>query len=540
MTLGLAIITFIALFITSIYHFTYVMAFFQLEEYDNIRFLKWLFKKFGKVNRIAELVGVPFFLFAGYSGALLFFIIGVIFSIISFLIRFQKIRKDKTRLVKPLVYTSRAKRLLFTSSLLIVGLLLTTIFWSWSSQISLEQFATKVIFLLLLGQLTAFYIISANIILIPLEWSIQSYYLYSARKTIRLINPIVIGVTGSFGKTTTKEILFHILSKRFRVLKTPKSYNTLMGICKVIREELKPSHQYFIVEMGAYKPGEIEKICALVQPKYGILTAVGPQHLERFKTIENVAKAKNELMHAIPKDGIAIYNGDDPICNELSKATTGKNVLRYGVIPSSNLDISAENLVVDENGTRFDVCLRDGSKLYAQMALLGRHNVSNALAAILLSSQCGFSFSEAVNHLRTTEALEHRLKLSKAQGNIIYIDDSYNSNPLGAKIALEVLAGFKSGRKILVTPGFVELGTVEEIEHEKLGSQAGEICDYIFLIGDIIRTTQIDKGIKKSKMDSANVFFCNSLSEAVIQLRSILRSGDVVLLENDLPDLYLL
>lgn len=539
MNLGLTIVTLVALFIISIYHSTYVMAFFQLEEYDNIRFFKWLSKKFDKVNRIVELVGIPLFLFAGFSGKLVFFVIGVLVSVISFLISFRRIRKDKTKLVKPLVYTSRAKRILLTGSLLVVGLFLAILFWSWNSQISIEQLATRVYLLLLLGQLTAFYIIIANIILFPLEWGIQAYFLYSARKTIRSIKPIVIGVTGSFGKTTTKEILFHILSKRYRVLKTPKSYNTLMGICKVIREELKPSHQYFIVEMGAYKPGEIKKICALVQPKYGILTAVGQQHLERFKTIENVAKAKNELMQALPNDGFAIYNGDDPICNELSKDITDKNVLRYGIIPSSSLDISAENLAVDENGTRFDVRLKDGSRLDAQMELLGHHNVSNALAAILLAGQCGFSFSDAINHLLTAEPFEHRLKLSKAQGNVIYIDDSYNSNPLGAKIALDVLSGFKNGRKVLVTPGFVELGTIEEVEHEKFGAHAGEICDYIFLVGDPKRTAQINKGIKKSKIDPKKVFFCSSLSEAVMQLRSILRPGDVVLLENDLPDLYL-
>jgi UDP-N-acetylmuramoyl-tripeptide--D-alanyl-D-alanine ligase len=515
------------------------MAFFQLEEYDNIRFSKWSIRKFGKVNRIVELIGVPFFVFAGFAGIMPLFVAGAIVSIISFSISLKKIHKGKAQLVKPLIYTSRAKRILLMSILLMLGLLATTIFWLWNSQISVEPFVTGAYLLLLFGQLTAFYIIIANVVLIPLEWSIQTYYLYSAQKTIRLINPIVIGVTGSFGKTTTKELLFHILSKRYRVLKTPKSYNTLMGICKVIREELKPSHQYFIVEMGAYRPGEIEKICALVQPKYGILTAIGPQHLERFKTIENVAKAKNELMQSISNGGFAVYNGDDPICDELSRNITDKYVFRYGIIHSPSLDIFAENIVVDEDGTRFDVCLKDGTKLDARMTLLGHHNVSNALAAILLASQCGFSFSEAVNRLQTAEPFEHRLKLSKSQNNIIYIDDSYNSNPLGAKIALEVLSVFKSGRKILVTPGFVELGAIEEVEHEKLGFQAGEICDYVFLIGNPSRTTQIDIGIKKGKMTSENVFFCRSLSEAVIKLRTILKSGDVVLLENDLPDLYL-
>ena len=198
MILGLEIITFTLWLLISIYDSTYLMAFFQLEEYDNLRFSKWFIKKVAKVNRIIELIGVPFFVFAGITNSMPLLVAGTVVSIISFLISFRKIFKDKARLVKPLVYTSRTKRILFTVILLTLGVSVTTFISSWNSQISIGTFATGAIVLLLLGQLTAFYLIFANVILIPIEKSIQTYYLRSAQKIIRSINPIVIGVTGSF------------------------------------------------------------------------------------------------------------------------------------------------------------------------------------------------------------------------------------------------------------------------------------------------------------------------------------------------------
>ncbi len=157
----------------------------------------------------------------------------------------------------------------------------------------------------LVSQLTVANILLANLVTYPVEAALRAYYVESARRIIRAVNPIVIGITGSYGKTSTKEILAHVLASHVEVLKTPRTFNTIMGVCKVIREDLKPKHKYFIVEMGAYKAGEIARICRLVRPRIGILTAVGPQHLERFKTVEKIIQAKYELIEALPG-----WNGD--------------------------------------------------------------------------------------------------------------------------------------------------------------------------------------------------------------------------------------
>jgi UDP-N-acetylmuramoyl-tripeptide--D-alanyl-D-alanine ligase len=356
---------------------------------------------------------------------------------------------------------------------------------------------------------------------------------------LQAVNPVVIGITGSYGKTSTKEILYHILSTRYDTLRTPRSFNTLMGVCKVIREELKPQHRFFIVEMGAYKSGEIEKICRLVRPKYGILTAVGPQHLERFKTVEAVAKAKNELILALPPDGTGIFNADNPYCRRLAHEAPVK-ALCYAMEDGQEADLRAESVAISNDGTRFDVVSRPGGERYpAKTALLGRYNVSNSLAAVLAARECGFTIKEALLALSTAAPFSHRLQPVQTDAGIYTIDDSYNSNPLGAQMALELLASFPQGQKVLVTPGYAELGAIQAEEHEKLGRLAGQTCDYVFLIGGEARTGEIKKGLLQTAIDPGRVLCYNSLSQAKERLATLLKPGDVVLFENDLPDQYL-
>ncbi len=278
------------------------------------------------------------------------------------LISFWGWRRSRSKVIKPLVLTARVKRLL-AAGVLVLLIEAAGLFWlalrippyrftSWPGEPGPWIFVF-LFGLWLVSQLTVGNILLANLVTYPVEAALRAYYVESARRIIRAVNPIVIGITGSYGKTSTKEILAHILASQVEVLKTPRTFNTIMGVCKVIREDLKPKHRYFIVEMGAYKAGEIARICRLVRPQIGILTAVGPQHLERFKTIEKIIQAKYELIDALPPDGTAIFNGDDPICRELASRTRVKT-LRYGIDPESqDLDLRARN--ADDRGERHGI-----------------------------------------------------------------------------------------------------------------------------------------------------------------------------------------
>jgi UDP-N-acetylmuramoyl-tripeptide--D-alanyl-D-alanine ligase len=391
---------------------------------------------------------------------------------------------------------------------------------------------------LLPGLVLFLVLILANLILYPVDTLIRNYYLYTAARKLKAFKPIVIGITGSFGKTSTKHILANILADHYEVLSTPKSYNTLMGICKVINEDLTSRHRYFIVEMGAYKAGEIEKICQLVRPVIGILTAVGPQHIERFLTLENIAKAKYELIEALPASGTAIFNNDNAYCRQLADKTHLKT-LRYGLENQPKSDLRAGSVQVDLKGTRFEVSGAAGPALTARMQLLGRQNVSNALGAILAAMECGITLEQAVRSLLVIPAFEHRMQLIQLPNGISLIDNAYSSNPESALYSFEVFKAIEvPGRKILITPGFAEQGSKEEEEHYKLGQEAARVSDYVFLVGNENRVGPIRRGLLDGNFAGPKIFVHPSMNETRTALSSFAQPGDLILIENDLPDVY--
>lgn len=430
---------------------------------------------------------------------------------------------------KKLVFTARATRLC------ILTLVLLTFVAYYLSRPSLLIF----IFVIFLSSfIVPFFLVLSNILIYPLEATINNLYLRSAIKKIKKLRPKVIAITGSYGKTSTKDILTHILSMKYKVLKTPGSFNTPMGLCKVIRGELRPEHEVFIVELGARKKGEIKELCELVRPEIGIITAIGHQHLEMFKTIENIRDTKYELIETLPSHGVAVFNGDDENCRQLAQKTKDKKVLLYGIDNSNvRLHLSAKDVSTSNQGIYFLAQNSKGSAVPYHCKLLGRHNVSNILAAVTVALELGMSLNEVAETVETLEQTPHRLQLIQGAGGVIVIDDAFNANPVGAKIALEVLAEFKNGRKILVTPGFVELGEKEYEENKQLGFSAAKVCDFVFLVGPK-RTKPIFGGLKEAGFPNGNIFVEKNLKEATEKFKNILKSGDIVLFENDLPDTY--
>ncbi|MEW6680200.1 MAG: UDP-N-acetylmuramoyl-tripeptide--D-alanyl-D-alanine ligase [bacterium] len=502
---------------------------FQLEGYRNKRFARWLIKNPKRAFDSESFV----------SGAILFFI-GLFLE--SFNLRaifllswigvgiwlFKRCKRKKQK--KPLVWTARAKRLLVFSIFLIPLIPIYPIIF-----LAPSFFLLYFLILQIVIQIAGINLILANIFLFPIERGFNLFYLIKARNKMKKLMPMVIGITGSYGKTSIKHIITSIISKKYNTLMTKESYNTLMGVCKVINNELKEEHQIFVVEMGAYKRGEIRKLCKLVRPKIGVLTGIGIQHLERFKTMENIKRAKFEIILSLPPSGIAIVNSDDEVCkglmNEVKIKKIGYGIKENAKCKMQNMDIMAEDVEVDTSGIKFRV----GETMF-QTRLLGRHSVSNILAGIAVAKELGIEIEKIKEAILELPFIPHRLQFLKNPNGVFILDDSYNANPIGVDEALSCLSLFK-GRKILITPGMIELGEREYEENKKFGEKASRICDIVILIGEK-RTKPIFDGLREKGFSEKNIIIVHSLEIAQKELEKIIKPGDCILFENDLPDTY--
>ncbi len=344
----------------------------------------------------------------------------------------------------------------------------------------------------------------------------------------------VIGITGSYAKTSVKEILYHILKSKYKVLKTPKSYNTVFGIAKVVALELDDTYDYFICEMGAYKRGDIKELCEMVFPIYGILTGIAEQHIDRFGSLENIIEGKFELIDSLPASGFAVLNGDNPhIANKISEVSIP--YILYG-LDIKKTGVKAEKISLSDSGTAFLLNINGNIKT-VNTRLLGRSSIQNILGAITMASQLGMSISEICDAVKTLEPVSNRLELIK-QGGLTIINDAYNSNPVGFLEAIETARLFKSKKKILVTPGIVDLADRNDEIHENLGKQSAGIFDYIVLVTDSVRTRSLKKGLLSTGMDNNKVILVNDLNDARKWLESNASEDSLVVFENDLPDNY--
>lgn len=451
---------------------------------------------------------------------------------------FKEIKEPQEK--KPLIFTGRAKRIFITSILIDISL---TVFILYQLRVAgaglVTGFFISFLFSILLSPVI---IVASNILLHPVQWSINYYYLTSAKRKLLEVGPMVVGITGSYGKTSTKYFLAKILSERFQVLMTPGSFNTLLGISSVINRDLKKHHRIFIAEIGAYVRGDVREKCEFLHPTIGILTTIGPEHVERFKTMENIVSTNYELIESLPTDGLAVMNAENEYTVGLIDRTKNCKVVRFGLEESvaerDRLRVTARNILTSTQGLTFEIeDLRTKETLRANCKILGRHNICNILAASAVGLEMGLSLEEVVRGISKIEAAPHRLQLLHRPGGVTIIDDAYNSNPIGASEALKALSEFKSGKKILITPGMVELGELEESKNREFGEQAAQICDYVILVG-IRQTRPIQEGLQARNFPSDRLFVCQDLNEALEQMNKLVVSGDTVLFENDLPDQY--
>lgn len=502
-------VTLVAAYCMDLKYFTHM---FQLESYLKPQYFKW-----NKENFVSQILGKSIFAIlsaitlAVSANTATFFVCSVLNLLTACMFRKKKAKK-------PLVYTARVKRLIATNTVLcvLVGAL-ATVFGAW-------------LVLPVLVFFTPFILLVTAYINTPIEQAVRNKYINEAKKiiTARKHNLTVIGITGSYGKTSTKFYLEKLLSKKYNVLMTPASYNTTMGVVKVVREMLKPSHEIFICEMGARNVGEIKEICDIVLPDIGIVTSIGPQHLETFGCIENVIRTKFELADAVPADGFVVLNGD---CDYIVNGNRNKNSVFYGT--TRQAEYYADNISCSAVGTSFTLHSPSGV-LQLSTRLLGKHNVQNIIVAATTALKLGVDELDIRSAVRMLESVPHRLQMIDG-GNIVIIDDAFNSNPSGAKAALDVLSSF-DGMKILVTPGMVELGEKQFELNKIFGSQASEVCDRIYIVGKV-NAESLSDGAKENGFDKSKILFVSSPEQAVNEARKI--SSDktkYVLLENDLPD----
>ncbi|MFI3286158.1 MAG: UDP-N-acetylmuramoyl-tripeptide--D-alanyl-D-alanine ligase [Rikenellaceae bacterium] len=426
-----------------------------------------------------------------------------------------------------IAYTDRVKRLLFSS------LLVSTILFG-SAYLRLEPFQFAVTSSLIII-LSNFILLLANFLNSPVERAITNWYINDARKIISSRpDLIIIGVTGSYGKTSTKNYLYRMLTEKYNVLVTPGNYNTLLGVVRTIREQLRPQHQIFIVEMGAKQQGDIKEICDLVHPSIGIVTSVGEAHLETFKSVENIQKTKFELIDSLPKEGLGVINFDSESIRNYDFSAEC-NIVSYSVVDAT-ARMQAQDVSYNAAGVSFSLLLNN-EEIGFKSPLLGGGNVLNLVAGIAVASHLGVAPKLLQRSIKQMQIVEHRLSMSKV-GGLTILDDAYNSNPTGAKMALEVLRDFtrmEGAQRVVVTPGFVEMGVNQASANYTFGCQIATSVDYAVIVNKINRDA-IVRGLVDSGFDEDSYFVANSLNEARAHLASRLKVGDIVLYENDLPD----
>lgn len=548
-----------------------LMMFFQQEEYDNVRFVRWLGDKraYDKVASIFTLLALflaglqqtQWFsdITASVAGLVVAPFILALLGVVAGISRSRSTVKDNK---KPLVVTDRVKRirtLYLLLCLLVLSLLMLlaalapfgdryTVSVEADPESWMDTFAflnlsydwrlpAMLLLTVAFYQALPFLIILSNKLLEPVEERIKAGFRGEAVDKFNELSPKVVAITGSFGKTSTKHILAHILEAAAPTLATPGSVNTEMGITRVIREQLTSEHQFFIVEMGAYGPGSIARLCKLTPPDVALITAVGAAHYERFKTLETVAKAKFEIAEAVfEKGGQAVVSTDGIPAHLLSErmqvvAGDYTRVGSEGDVKLKEYDLTADGLkiTVDEKGEEHTLLV----------PLYGRHQAGNVVIAAATARALGLPWAAIKGALATVPQIRYRLEVSKSADAPTLINDAYNSNPIGFAAALECLdvLVMDGGRRILVTPGMVELGALHDAEHERLGKLTAQHTDVVCVVTPD-RIPSFLKGLESENDGSTTVMTFATQDAAEDWVKKNWQPADAVLFENNLPDLY--
>jgi len=497
------------------------LRYFQQEGYEAGRFLRW--------TGIRPLTDPAFWLafatsalaYASTSGSAVVFIAGAAVLIAG--------QPDPRRTGKiTLKMTWRATRVAGVATLLA--------FVAWIVWIALDEPGLRSVYTAG-GAIVLFmplWLVSANALLGPYEHAVQRGYERDAVRRLADVRPFIVGITGSYGKSSTKSMLAHILQFKGPTLASTGSINTLMGNTRHIREHLVFGHQFMVVEMGAYYIGSIRRLCALTPPSAAIVTAVGDAHLERFGSLENIVTAKSELAQALPVGGLLVVNADYPGALRIGRTVTDRRLLLYGETSAEDLDTRVEDVRFTLTGTHFVLRTRT-ARHECFTPIHGRPIVSNLAGAFTLAVALGVDPAIAVASFRTLKPVANRLEVVEDRG-LIWVRDAYNSNQYGFRAALEVLAALPATRRVLVTPGVIELGSMQAEVNRALSAAAAAVCDHTLVVSGTNRDAFVAGHADAGHPD--RLVTVSNRSEAFRWIGEHVTPGDAVLLENDLPDLY--
>lgn len=501
----------------------HLMHMFQLNSYKRDEQTAWMKRSRGGMI-IKEIVPVVIILAVllptkmGPVGTLALWAVSTVILLI------QLRRKAK----KPLVYTMRVVRMLVTHGIILALVMILL------AVIPADPFVP-----LQIGSAVLYFVLPVMIFIVntinsPIQKAINNKYIGEARRKIADMKTgglKVIGITGSYGKTSVKFFLTDLLSGKYNVLCTPKNYNTDLGVTLTIREDLNATHQIFVCEMGARHVRDIKDICDIVYPEYGIITSIGPQHLETFGSVQNIINTKFELYDSIPDDGMMFLNYD----NEYIRGHEGTKPQK-GFGKDASAEFRLTDISMSSSGSRFTMLLGEEPVEFTT-GLIGEYNIMDIAAAIAMAYSMDVSVKDLKRRVKKLSPVEHRLQLLPKNGRVSIIDDAYNSNPNGFRGAVDTI-GYFDAVKIIVTPGMIELGEKEYELNYEAGRHAAEVCDYIFLVGKN-QTKPLQDGAGSVETFNKDRLFVVDRIEQIWPVINNIPGGDlVVLLENDLPDNY--
>jgi len=498
-----------------------ILTYFQQEEYDSSRFVGAIFRVrlFDLLATLALAGLVALDHFIGVSPSVWLYASAALVTIAW--------RERGYTYKKRLVLTERLKRIRWLARSFFL--------------VSLAALFIHPLAVLIILQAPPALIMLANRLLRPMQDKINQRFVDQAVDKLKTYQPITIGITGSFGKTTTKHILAEVLESAGPVFYSPGSINTVLGLTRNIREKLQRGHKYFIAEMGAYGIGSIKRLCDFSDPEFAIVTAIGNAHTERFGDIATIAKAKSELVeHVCARGGQAVIPHEILEHAPFADLKTRFPDLVHTVGQEADADFHISKAELQDGNWVIDVKPQhdtNAAPLNYTLPLLGDHNILNsALAVVLTYLVSPTSATRIAAFSKDVEQVQHRLQKIDNPGQPLILDDAYNSNEIGFKNAVKVLAELadqRTGKSILVTPGVAELGLEHDRVHGRLGAFASEQCDHVIAINP----ARIESFVEAIDRDHTKFHTCASFADARRLVSDLASEEDVVLYENDLPDL---
>lgn len=490
------------------------LLYFQQNRYEARRYYLWMKSKFFKIIDFKYFIFISLMLifYLIKANFILTYTLLFLYALITLIIFLRK------KYIKALVFTRRVKVQVFVLVLI---------------QFILCIYFNSLIYFILLELLSYFLIYIMHLITLPLELLIARRYLLQAKEILRNNKFKIIGITGSYGKTSTKHTIFSVVNEQFYSYMTPASFNTPMGITKSIRENLKKIHQVFVCEMGADKVNDIKQLMEFVKPDISVITSIGPQHLATFKNIENIIKEKMKAVEMLGSDGVAIINIDNEYINNYQ--IKNKCIIKKISLKNNDADYYAYDIKCNQEGSSFKVKIKNNTYDF-KTKLIGKHNIMNCLAAIAVGDVLDMEYTDIYQGIKKQNYVPHRLELKKING-FTFIDNAFNSNPVSSKLSIDTLS-IMDFKKIVITPGFIDLGSQENFYNYEFGKYMADKVDVVYLVG-INQTKAIYQGLKDNKMQNDKIKVVKDINEAIKDIyQHFLPNEVIILLENDLPDAF--